>query len=340
VRTFGFPLLSLAIVVPVAAQTLPFDNGDYVIGPSYQAAPETALQSGVPEGTLHAFVMSSTGSKFYPGIRRLENDVTKRRDAYGNRIAAQEPEQSAAAPYLRTVWVYVPKQYVPGTAVPFMVVQDGYGYMRTMPRVLDNLTAAKRVPVMIVVFVDNGSGDAQGSERGLEYDTLSGRYSDFIETEVLPRVMKEARVRLTADPEGRATMGASSGAACAFTMAWYHPERYRRVLSYSGTFVNQQSPPNPETPRGAWEYHATIVPAAERKPIRIWMEVGEKDLHFDDPEETWHNWPDANNRMAAVLKAKGYDYQYVFAKGAVHVDPRVTEQTLPHALEWLWRGWR
>lgn len=339
VRTFGFALLSLMIVVPVAAETLPFDNGDYVIGPAYTAAPETLLQPGVPEGAIHAFVMSSTGSKLYPGIKRLENEITKRRDAYGNRIAGEEREQSIAAPYLRTVWVYVPKQYVPGTPAPFMVVQDGYGYLRMMPRVLDNLIAAKRIPAMVVVFVDNGGGDAQGSERGLEYDTLSGRYSDFIETEVLPRVVKETRVRLTADPEGRATMGASSGAACAFTMAWYHPERYRRVLSYSGTFVNQQSPPSAETPRGAWEYHASILPAAERKPIRIWMEVGEKDLHFDDPEETWHNWPDANNRMAAVLKAKGYDYQYVFAKGAVHVDPRVTEQTLPHALEWLWKGY-
>ena len=78
---------------------------------------------------------------------------------------------------------------------------------------------------------------------------------------------------------------------------------------------------------------------AERKPIRLWMEVGEKDLHFDDPEETWHNWPLANQRMAAVLRAKGYDYRYVLAKNAVHVDPRVTEQTLPGALEWLWRGY-
>lgn len=339
VRTFGFALLIPLIVVPVAAQTLPFDNGDYVIGPDYTAAPENNLVPGVPQGTIHAFVMQSTESTLFPGIKRLENDVTKRRDAYGNRIAAEAHEQSVAAPYTRTVWVYVPKQYVTGVAAPFMVVQDGYGYLRVMPRVLDNLIAQRRIPAMIAILVDNGGGDAQGSERGLEYDTLSGRYSDFIETEVLPRVVKETGVTLTADPQGRATMGASSGAACAFTMAWEHPERYRRVLSYSGTFVNQQSPPNPASPRGAWEYHATILPNAKRKPIRIWLEVGERDLHFDDPEETWHNWPMANDRMAAVLKSNGYDYQYVRAKGAVHVDPRVTEQTLAHALEWLWRGY-
>jgi enterochelin esterase-like enzyme len=220
-----------------------------------------------------------------------------------------------------------------------MVVQDGHAYLNVLPIVLDNLIAARRVPPLVAILVDSGGGDAQGSQRGLEYDTLSGRYSDFIETEVLPRVEAETGIRLTKDPEGRATMGVSSGAACAFTMAWFHPERYRRVLSYSGTYVNQQSPPDPVHPRGAWEYHATLIPGTERKPLRIWLEVGEKDLHADDPEETWHNWPLANQRMAEALAAKGYDYRFTLSLGGRHFDQRVLEQTLPGALEWLWEGY-
>ncbi|HEX4634914.1 MAG TPA: hypothetical protein VH189_01955 [Rhizomicrobium sp.] len=82
-----------------------------------------------------------------------------------------------------------------------------------------------------------------------------------------------------------------------------------------------------------------MIPKTAKKPIRIWMEVGEKDLHFDDPENTWHNWPLANNRMAAALKQKGYDYRHVFAMDAHHVDNRVVRQTLPAALEWLWRDY-
>jgi enterochelin esterase family protein len=312
---------------------------DVSIGPDYAPAPETFVRAGVPVGQVHAFTMQSRDSIIYPGIRRLENEITKRRDAFGNRIAAAEHEQSEAAPYTRTVWVYVPAQYVPGTAAPFIVVQDGYHYVNRLPRVLDNLIADKRVPVMVAIMIDSGGGDAQGSQRGLEYDTLSGRYSDFVETEVLPRVAKEAGVTLTDDAQGRATMGVSSGAACAFTMAWFHPERYTRVLSYSGTYVNQQSPVNPASPRGAWEYHAALIPEAPRKPLRIWLEVGEKDLHHDDPEETWHNWPLANQRMAAVLKAKGYPYRFTFSRGGRHADPRVVEQTLPGALEWLWQDY-
>jgi enterochelin esterase family protein len=318
---------------------MPDDARETAIGPDYTPAPEFTVRTGVPVGAVHAFTMQSSDSNTYPGIRRLENDVTKRRDAHGNRIAAAEAEQSMAAPYTRTVWVYVPRQYVKGTAAPFIVVQDGYGYLNRLPRVLDNLIADGRVPALIAVLIDNGGGDAQGSQRGLEYDTVSGRYSDFVESEVLPRVAAECGVVLTNDPQGRATMGASSGAAAAFSMAWFHPERYRRVLSYSGTFVNQQSPPDPATPRGAWEYHDHLIAEAATKPLRLWLEVGEKDLHFDDPEETWHNWPLANRRMAEVLKAKGYDYRFTLSLGARHVDPRVTEQTLPGALEWLWRGY-
>jgi enterochelin esterase-like enzyme len=312
-------------------------NGDFIIGPDYAPAPECAVAPGIPRGKVHAFTMDSRDSRIYPGIRRLENDITRRRDAYGNRIAAAESEQSVAAPYTRTVWVYVPRQYVQGTPAPLLVVQDGHGYLTLIPRVLDDLVAARRVPVQVAVLIDSGGGDAQGSQRGLEYDTLSGRYSDFVESEVLPRVTEEFGVVFACDPDQRATMGASSGAACAFTMAWYHPERYRRVLCYSGTFVNQQSPPDPEMPRGAWEYHAHLIADAARKPLRVWLEVGEKDLHHDDPEETWHNWPLANRRMAAVLKAKGYDYRFTLSLGARHVDPRVAEQTLPGALEWIWQ---
>jgi enterochelin esterase family protein len=316
----------------------PLADSDFVIGPTYAPAPEGLPQAETPTGKIHAFTMESRDSRIYPGIKRLENEVTRRRDALGNRIAAAEPEQSVTAPYTRTVWVYVPRQYVARTPTPFIVAQDGYLYLNRLPRVLDNLIATGRAPAMVAIMVDSGGGDAQGSERGLEYDTLSGRYSDFIETEVLPRVAAETGVTLTDDPEGRATMGVSSGAACAFTMAWFHPERYRRVLSYSGTYVNQQSPPDPATPRGAWEYHATLVPQTERKPIRIWMEVGEADLHADDPEETWHNWPLANRRMAAALAAKGYPYRFTCSLGGRHNDPRVLEQTLPDALEWLWQG--
>jgi enterochelin esterase-like enzyme len=288
------------------------DQTETRIKPPYTAAPELTPKEGVPKGVVHDFTMDSGDSKAYPGLR---------------------------GHYVRNGWVYVPAQYVPGTPAPFIVVQDGQSYLKRFPPILDNMIAEKRLPVMLAVLLQHGGSDGKGSERGLEYDTMSGKYADFVESEVLPRFEKDYNIKFTKDPEGRAAMGGSSGAAAAFSMAWYRPELYHKVLSYSGTFVNQQSPDNPETPHGAWEYHEHLVPQNDAKPIRIWMEVGENDNGAKRDEASLHNWVMANDRMAAALKAKGYQYRYVFAEGARHVDGGVVNQTLPEALAWLWKGY-
>ena len=123
-------------------------------------------------------------------------------------------------------------------------------------------------------------------------------------------------------------------------MAWFHPEWYHRVISYSGTFVNQQSPENPATPKGAWEYPEYLVPQTHARPIRIWMHVSENDNGAKLDEASLHNWVLANQHMATALKEKGYHYQYVFAKNAGHTDRKVYDQTLPEALEWVWQGYQ
>jgi enterochelin esterase-like enzyme len=240
-------------------------------------------------------------------------------------------------PYSRRVAVYVPAQYVRGTVAPVIVGADGPDSRLFVA--LDNLIAAKRVPVMIAISIGNGGGDAQGSERGLEYDTMSGRYAEFVETEVLPLVEQQYSVKLSKNPNERATIGYSSGGAAALSMAWYRTDLYHRVLAYSLTAVNQQWPPNPETPHGAWEYHEHLIPNSPAKPIRIWMMVGDKDLLNPNPmRDEMHDWVVANERLAAALAAKGYRYQFVFARNALHVDRAVRQQTLPEALEWLWRN--
>ena len=229
------------------------------------------VQEGVPQGEIFNFTMESADSKFYPGIARDPNTSARPDPA----TPAKCVITSHPAPYTRKVAVYVPKQYVPGTAAPFIVGADGPD--RSLFTALDNLIAQRRVPVMIAISISNGGGDAQGSERGLEYDTMSGKYAEFVEKEVLPLVEKKANVKLTKDPDGRATMGGSSGGSAALIMAWYHPELYHRVLTYSGTYVNQQWPVNPETPHGAWEFHEHLIPNSPVKPIRLWMEVGDRD---------------------------------------------------------------
>ena len=316
----GAPAAGRGPATPAPSPTV---DGEFTIRPAWSSAPETIWDNNIPHGRIERFTMKSADSKIYKGVP-------------GRGAAPGAP----AVPYERPVAIYIPAQYVAGTAAPFIVVQDGFNakYHQTVPMVLDKLIADKKVPVMLAVLVQHGGGDGPGSERGLEYDTVSEVYSQFIETEVLPRIEKDYQVKFTTDPEGRATMGGSSGAAAAFTMAWFHPERYHRVLSYSGTFVGQAR--DATYPRGAWEYHATLIPNSEKKPIRVWLEVGEFDNGITRDEASAGNWLLANQHMAAVLKAKGYSYQYVYAEGARHTDMNVILQTLPEALQYIWQGYR
>jgi enterochelin esterase-like enzyme len=158
---------------------------------------------------------------------------------------------------------------------------------------------------------------------------------------VLPLVEAKAGVTLTHDPDARAAMGGSSGGAVSLIMAWYHPELYHRVLAYSGTWINQQWPWNPATPHGAWGFVDSLIPNAPRKPIRIWMEVGDRDLyHPNAMRDGMHDWVLANEKMAAALAAKHYHYQFLFSENAGHVDHATKLQTLPEALEYLWQGYR
>ena len=310
-------------------------DGNFIIGPTHPRAPEMNVREGVPQGTVVNLSMKSTDSKIYPGIMREPKtfgaiDPTDPVKLY---VTTSHP-----APYTRKVGVYIPKQYVPGTVAPFIVGADGID--GSLFKALDNLIAEHKVPVMIGISIGNGSGDAQGSERGLEYDTMSGLYAEFVEKEVLPLVESECKVKLTKNPDGRATMGCSSGASCALIMAWYHPDLYHRVLSFSGTFVNQQWPYNAETPHGAWGFHESLIANTPAKPLRIWMEVGDRDLlNPNVMKDNMHDWVVANENTAKALAGKGYHYQFVFAKNAGHCDGAMKQQTLPEALEYVWKGY-
>ncbi len=102
---------------------------------------------------------------------------------------------------------------------------------------------------------------AVGSERGLEYDTVSGLYAEWAEKELLPAAAAATRTQLpkqavtfTRDPQGRGAIGGSSGGAASFSMAWWHPDLFTRVLTFSGTYVNQVPASSPFA-HGCWVYH-------------------------------------------------------------------------------------
>jgi enterochelin esterase-like enzyme len=183
--------------------------------------------------------------------------------------------------------------------------------------VLDNMIAKKQLPLMLAIFVPNGGA----AKRSIEYDTLSDAYVRFVLEEILRAVEAMAPVKLTTDPEGRAAGGQSSGGIAAFSMGWYQPDQFRRILSNSGSFVSI---------RGGDKY-PDVVKSMPRKPLRVYMSVGTKDTEAP-------RWQRGNENMAAALKAQGYHYRFMLQLDGTHAQT-FPAANLPEALLWLWRGY-
>jgi iron(III)-enterobactin esterase len=310
-------------------------NGNYTIGPDYKVDP-SLTDLGNPKGKYFEFSMRLADSKFFRG-----DDPTL------------DPKKTVRE--ARMIYVYVPAAYRDGTKAPILVTLDGPSRLNLVRYALDNLTIAKdpnhRLPAFIAIAVQNGGSDSKGSERGLEYDTMSDRFARFINDEVLPAVLNNAeikaaypRIAFTDNPWGKAAIGGSSGGAAALTMGWFRPDLFRRLITYSGTFVDQQDDDAPEEakyPLGAWEYHSgmKLIENSEKKPLRIFIHVSENDNGANRPEESHRNWVMANKRTADALKAKGYDYRYIYSLASGHTDPKVFDQTLADTLVWMWRGY-
>jgi|GEM_PF-554747 len=275
----------------------PGDEDEFHPGP-YEFGEDSKRQAGIPKGTVTQHKWEN--SKIYPGT-------------------------------VRDYWVYVPAQYNKEKPACVMVFQDGGGYQSETGQyrstiVMDNLIHEGAIPVMIGIFINPGNIPAaektqkDRSNRSFEYDTLSDQYSKFLMEEILPEVSKS--YNLTKDPEGRGIGGASSGGICAFTVAWERPNEFRKVLSHIGSYTNI---------RGGHNYQA-LIRKTEKKPLRIFLQDGNKDLN-----NLHGNWYLANLEMASSLKFAGYDYKCVI--GEEGHNGKHGGAILPESMRWLWRGY-
>ena len=289
--------------------------------PAY--GPLSYLQPGVPSGKLSEKILHT--SKIYDGMKS-------------------------------EYWIYVPAEYDPKTPAALMVFQDGGWYIEREGRIpvlnaLDNLIAQKKIPVMIVVFINPGDiADSPGtptynfvkgyadkwhrtlkdSMRSTLYDTVSNRYARFLSDEVLPDVA--AKYNLRKDAYSHAITGLSSGGICSFNAAWQMPDLFSRVLSWIGSFDSIQWKEDPAVPDGGQDYPSKILHEPKRN-LRVWLQDGSEDLELD----RYGSWPLANLRMANALKMKGYDFHFSFGKGSHNPGQGAAE--FPESMIWLWRDY-
>ncbi|GAA3241372.1 alpha/beta hydrolase [Dactylosporangium siamense] len=260
----------------------------------YAHGPDSTRRPGVPAGRTVEFDWN--GSIVYPGTSRR-------------------------------FWVHLPAQYDPSRPAALMVFLDGRLYLDPDGEVrgaivLDNLVSHGDIPVTIGVFVDPGARDgaAGPKQRNVEYDAFDDRYATFLLTEIIPQVA--ARHCITEDPGGWGICGGSSGGNCAFTVAWLRPDMFRRVICCLSSFV-QMPGGNP---------YPELIRSVPRKPLRIFLQAGHRDLHWNEPAR---NWLAGNLRVAAALAEAGYDFRLALGDGGHN--PNHGGVLLPDALRWLWR---
>lgn len=227
----------------------------------------------------------------------------------------------------RTFWVHVPAAYDPATPAGLMVFQDGWWYLDPGGEVrggivLDNLIHRGEIPVMIGIFVDPGIlvGTEKPKNRNVEYDAFDDRYVNFLLGEVIREVAQHYAI--VQDPDRWGICGGSSGGNCAFTAAWLRPDKFRRVIGFLSSFA-QMPGGNP---------FPALIGGVPRKPLRIFLQAGHRDLGWNRPER---NWLASNLRVAAVLAEAGYDFRLVVGDGGHSLNHGGV--LLPDALRWLWR---
>jgi len=266
--------------------------------------PDSYPQAGVAHGTLSE--KKTLTSKIYPGM---------------------------SANY----WVYVNAGADVSRGAPLMVWQDGETIVGNqdllrlrLQIVSDNLVQKKLIPPMVHVLISPGSGgEAQGTRmRSIQYDTVSDRYGKYLLEEVLPEVAKTYKLR--PDAYSRAIAGASSGAICAFNVAWYTPDQFSRVLSHIGSYVALQWHPEQHVD-GGYIVSNNVRREAKRN-LRVWLSDG-----TDDQETTSGSWPLNNILLANGLKLKGYDFHFRFGEGMHAIAQGALD--LPESLTWLWRDY-
>jgi enterochelin esterase family protein len=254
---------------------------------------------------------------------------SQRKEGVPKGIVSKYEWQSKLYNNFREYWVYVPAQYDSTKPTALMIFQDGHSYVNDsgdfrVPIVYDNLIYQKKLPVTICLFVNPGhhtkdypENRFRASNRADEYDVLDDRYANMLMEEIIPELKK--KYNISNEPKMHGIGGLSSGAICAFTAAWEHPEYFHKVLSQIGSYTNI---------RGGNNY-PSIIRKHKKKDIKIFMQDGSNDLNNEHGD-----WWLANLEMESALKFKGYEFK--FEKGSGSHSGKHGGAILPGSLIWLW----
>jgi enterochelin esterase family protein len=213
---------------------------------------------------------------------------------------------------MRTYSIYTPpgfdgKSEGDGGGCPLVVLFDGSSYYTDsyIPghTIIDNLIAAKKIPPIVVAFVNS-------VDRQKELN-CSKDFAGFLAKELVPLVRSQ---RHTSSEAKRTTVGGVSlGGLMASYCALSHSDVFGNVISQSGAYW--YFPGAFDTPTVMVTPGGTLIDEfvkAPKLPVRFYLEAGE--FENDIPGDLLAE----NRRFRDVLLAKGNDVTYSEFSGGHH----------------------
>lgn len=258
-------------------------------------------------------------------------------------------------------WLYTNPGVDLDRGAPLMIWFDGGAHIGDkgfrnyrLQTVTDNLVHRGEIPPMVHLLIDPAMGGDLDFEpyrdvsygpatgltrnwilRNLTYTELSDVFNQHISQEVLPEV--ERYVKLRQDGYSRGASGMSSGGTAAFKLAWFEPDKFSRVLSNHGTYVDHfWDPENNREGAFMLPFH---IRRQSQKNIRACLSDSMNDMDTDYTHRTniFGSWPLGGLQMAQSLKTKFYDFH--LRCGTNFHNSALGALELPESLTWLWRNY-
>jgi len=242
----------------------------------------------------------------------------------------------------RTIRVWLPPAYddAADARYPVLYMHDGqncfdratsaFGNEWEIDETLTKLIAAKTIPPLIVVGIDNGGGNRMNeytfvadAARGGP-STGSGRggrgadHAEFLLKEVRPFVEKTYRVQI--DKSHTFIGGSSLGGLDSLELGRRHPDVFGGVLAMSPTIF--------------WADNA-VVKAIEKdgsafKNTRVWLDMGTREGAADQSDK----YVQQVRQLAAALERQHITHHLEIDDGAAHNEPAWAKR-FGRAITWL-----
>lgn len=240
--------------------------------------------------------------------------------------------------------VFIPPSYhFSRKKYPLLVLNDGQDSEAVrLKSTLTRLTRTNQIREIMAVGIYAGdrmqeygvAAQADYKRRG----SKANLYTTFLVKELLP--LLKTSFRIDANHPDNAIAGYSLGGLSAFDIGWNHPELFRKIGAFSGSFWWRS-----KSYSGGYAddrdriIHSQVQEDVFKPGLQFWFETGGNDERADRNNNGIIDSIDDTLDLIVELTKKGYrpfhDIQYLEIKGGHH-NQKTWAKAMPEFLKWAY----